>query len=317
MALVGIAVLTVGMLAGVAGASGSTTAVTFVPLSPAKVILNNVTIAAHKSNSPVVIGGTTTVPANATTVELLVTAKGPSIGTLNFYPMLNPGGGSGQSLSYPGSNVVASTTIQENVGQAGELTFYNNGIGSAVVAAKIIGYSTQVTAGDINGVGGTAGQVLTNDGAGGASWQPDGQAYSSNSGSYVIFLSTTSYSTIGTLTVPAGTYAVNVSAEAQSYNAGQQILVGCRLLSPTGAIVHNVFATTTGDASLSETGVISTTGGNITEVCQGYTGGPYTGSPTAGVANIVAVRVGSATGAVVTARRSAPAGVSGFRFPTK
>ena len=171
MALVATAVLAVGMLAGVAGASGSTTNVTFVPLTPTKLLLSNVTIASKKTNSPVVIGGTTTVPADATTVELTVSAKGASAGTLQFYPALNPSGGSGQTLAYPGSNVVVSTTIQENVGQSGELTFYNNGIGSAVVTARIIGYSTQVTAGDINGVGGTSGQVLTNDGSGGAAWQ--------------------------------------------------------------------------------------------------------------------------------------------------
>ena len=170
MALVGVAVLAVGMLAGVAGASGTTTNVTFVPLSPAKVILSNVNIGANKTSSAVVIGGTTTVPSNATTVQLTVTAKGASIGTLNFYPTLNPSGGSGQTLAYPGSNVAASTTIQENVGQASSLTFANSGIGTATVTAKITGYSTQVTAGDINGVGGTNGQVLTNDGAGGAAW---------------------------------------------------------------------------------------------------------------------------------------------------
>lgn len=298
IALVGTAILAVGMLAGVAGASGSTTNVKFIALSPAKTILSNVTIAAHKTNSPVVIGGSTTVPADATTVELAVSAKGPSIGTLNFYPALNPSGGSGQTLAYPGSNVVATTTIQENVGQSGELTFSNNGIGSAVVTAKIIGYSTQVTAGDINGVGGTAGQVLTNDGAGGASWQSQGQAYSSNSGNYVIFLSTSSYTPIGTLTVPAGTYAVNVSAEVQANSFGSTYQVGCELFSPANNYVQQTFATTTGDAAISQTGVITTTGGTITEGCLAYTPGA-----TAGAANIVAVKVGSATGAVVNAAR--------------
>lgn len=171
LALVATAVLGVGAIAGVAGATGSTTEVSFVALSPARTVLSNASIAANKTNSPVVIGSTTTVPSNATAVQLTVTAKGASSGTLAFYPALNPSGGSGQSLHYPGSNLVATTTIQENVGQAGELTFFNNGAGSATVTAKITGYSTQVTAGDINGVGGTSGQLLTNDGAGGAVWQ--------------------------------------------------------------------------------------------------------------------------------------------------
>ncbi|MGN6723931.1 MAG: hypothetical protein ACTHJM_15080 [Marmoricola sp.] len=171
LALVAMAVLAVGMIAGVAGASGTTTDVTFVPLSPAKVLLNGASIASKKTNSPVVIGGTTTVPADATTVELTVSVKGASSGTLDFFPAMNIPGGSGQTLTYPSGNVVVTGTIQENVGQSGELTIYNAGLGTAVVTAKIIGYSTQVTAGDINGVGGTSGQVLTNDGSGGASWQ--------------------------------------------------------------------------------------------------------------------------------------------------
>lgn len=313
MTLVGIAVLTVGMLAGVAGASGNTTSVSFVSLSPAKTILSNVTIAAHKTNSPIVIGGSTTVPADATTVQLLVTAKGPSIGTLNFYPALNPSGGSGQTLAYPGSNVVATATIQENVGQSGELTFLNNGIGSAVVTAKIIGYSTQVTAGTINGVGGTAGQVLTNDGAGGASWQTQGQAYSSNGGNYVSFLSSTyPGTTIGSLTVPAGTYAVTASSEVQSFTSGTSVMAYCQLLSPANNLIQGNFTSTTGDAVTSQTGVVTTTGGTITEKCTGYNSGA-----TAGVSNIVAIQVGQATGAVVNMAKVAPKPNSSGRFATK
>jgi hypothetical protein len=97
---------------------------------------------------------------------------------LAFYPTGNPGGGSGQALSYPSGNVLASARIEENVGQSSELTFANNGSGSVVVTATLIGYSTQATAGDINGTGGTTGQVLTDNGAGGAQWEtlPPGSA---------------------------------------------------------------------------------------------------------------------------------------------
>lgn len=149
--------------------SGSTTNVSFVTLTPAHKLLSNTAISANKSTSPVVIGGTTTVPSNATTVQLTVSAKGAAAGTLNFYPAGNPSGGSGQSLSWTAGATV-SGTIQENVGMSGELTFANSSTGSVAVTAAIIGYSTQVTDGDISGVDGTSGQVLTNTGAGG-SWQ--------------------------------------------------------------------------------------------------------------------------------------------------
>jgi hypothetical protein len=131
------------------------------------------TFAANKTDSVVVIGSSTTVPSDATTVQLNVAAKGTKGGVIAVYPAGNPAGGSGQSLAYAAGSVLASTTVEENAGQAGELTFANSGVASATVTASVTGYSTQVTAGDINGVGGTAGQALTNTGSG-AAWGPAG-----------------------------------------------------------------------------------------------------------------------------------------------
>ena len=271
MALVATAVLAVGMLAGVAGASGSTTNVTFVPLSPAKLLLSNTSIASHKSTSPVVIGAATTVPADATTVELTVSAKGATGGTLNFYPALNVAGGSGQTLTYPSGSVLVSTTIQENVGQSGELTFYNGGSGTAVVTAKIIGYSTQVTAGDINGVGGSAGQVLTNTGSG-AYWAPaGGSAYASTNFNSAINLGTSlSWVTVASITVPAGLYLVSGSAVA--FTPGTSTRTLCYLISPTGAEINYGVADTSNTTTAAETmamsGLLGTGGGTINLECQ-------------------------------------------------
>ena len=223
MALVATAVLAVGMLAGVAGASGTTTNVSFVALSPAKLLLSNVSIVSKKTNSPVVIGGATTVPSDATTVELQVSAKSATAGTLDFYPALNPTGGSGQTLAYPSGNVLATATIQENVGQSGEVTIYNAGSATAVVTVKILGYSTQVTAGDINGVGGTAGQVLTNDGNGGTSWQTVGPSVSSKNGSRHI-----------------GYYAPSI-VDAVNLHAGAYHVVGTYNLSSTTVDIADCF----------------------------------------------------------------------------
>jgi len=174
MVLLGVGGLAIGLIAGNAigtPPTTSTTDVSFVALNPAHKVLSAATIGANKTSSPVVAGGATTVPTNATVVRLTVTAKGAAGGVLNFYPAQNVSGGSGQFLSYPSGSVSVSTTIEENIGQADELTFANSGSGSVVVTATITGYSTQVTAGTINGSGGSAGQVLTNDGAGGAVWQ--------------------------------------------------------------------------------------------------------------------------------------------------
>jgi hypothetical protein len=161
----------------------SVTNVTMIPLSvPHKVA--SVTIAANKTYSTQVSGANTTVPANATTVQLLVTAKGAVGGSLNFYPAGNPSGASGQTLTYPAGNVLASTTIQEKIGEASKLTISNASAGSAVVTATLNGYSTQVTYADVNGVGGNAGDLLVNTGSG-AQWQapPNTVPGPSNNGS--------------------------------------------------------------------------------------------------------------------------------------
>jgi hypothetical protein len=144
------------------------TNVTMIPLTTAHKVAN-VTIAANKTYSTQVSGANTTVPANATTVQLTVTAHGAAGGTLDFYPAGNPSGGSGQMVFYPAGNVLSSAIVEEKIGEASKLTIVNNSSGSAVVTATLNGYSTQVTYADVNGVGGSPGDVLTNTGAG-AQW---------------------------------------------------------------------------------------------------------------------------------------------------
>jgi hypothetical protein len=216
-------------IVGVAGASPttSTSDVAFIPLTVPHKVLSNTTIAANKTTSAVVIGGSTTVPSDATSVQLTVSAKGTKAGTLNFYPTGNLAGSSGQTLSYPAGNGLVSTTIHENVGESGKLTVANAGAGSAVVTATISGYSTQVTAGDVNGVGGSGGQLLTNNGAGGASWTTQGQAYLSQGnspGSLPNF-----FVVVDQLTLPAGPYFLHADIQGSSLAAG---LVECAFVGP-------------------------------------------------------------------------------------
>jgi hypothetical protein len=83
----------------------------------------------------------------------------------------------------------ATATIDVNVGLVDEVTVAN-GAGASTASASVTGYSTQVTDGDINGVDGTSGQVLTNTGTG-ANWQslpaslpPNGAAGGALTGTY-------------------------------------------------------------------------------------------------------------------------------------
>ena len=154
-----------GATAALADPPAPQTQVTIIPLTLAHKVAN-VTIAANKTYSTQVSGANTTVPANATTVQITVTAKGAAGGTIDIYPAGNPSGGSGQTVSFPAGNVLSSNIVEEKIGEASKVTFLNNSAGSAVVTATLNGYSTQVTYADINGAGGTNGQVLTNTGTG-------------------------------------------------------------------------------------------------------------------------------------------------------
>jgi hypothetical protein len=166
--VVGLALGAMGTGALASPSGGSTTNVSFVSLTPAFKLLANRSFAANAQYSPVVIGGSTKVPTNATTVQIVVTASSKSGGDMGFWPTGNVNGRSGQILSW-GPGHTATMTIQENVGVANELTFAN-GNGATTASATITGYSTQVTAADVSPVDGTAGQVLTNTGAG-AEWR--------------------------------------------------------------------------------------------------------------------------------------------------
>jgi hypothetical protein len=273
----------------VAAPTSSTTNVDFAPLTPPHKVLSSTAIGAGKTKSAVVIGGTTTVPADATTVQLTVTVTGTAAGTLNFYPAGRPSGASGQTLSWaPGAT--ASTTIEENVGQSGELTVANSSTASAKVTATLIGYSTEVTAGDINGTGGSAGQVLTNTGTG-AQWQTMGRAVASgfccDSG-----LSAAGLVAIDAVTVPAGSYAVSADVVYQ----GASYTIQCFLFAPTSGSVIATATVASGSAaygSIPLQGLLTTTGGTVGLACKESALGGSVHSDT-----LVAVQVNSASGSV-------------------
>jgi hypothetical protein len=98
--------------------------------SPHKV-LSNATITANGSSSPVVAGGSTTVPTNADYVGLQVSVKGTTkSGTLSV---------GGDQLLY-GAGSQASGFFIEAVGPSDQVTFRNVGSGSVIVNATIGAY---------------------------------------------------------------------------------------------------------------------------------------------------------------------------------
>jgi hypothetical protein len=151
-------------------ATSSTTGVAFTPLTPVKAVTGGTSVGANGTYLFVGSGTTSTVPTNATAVQLAVTVKGTKAGTLSFYPNGDQANASPQTLSWAagGSN---AGTVAVNIGVRNKVVVANASLAAATVGIKITGYSTQVTAAGVNGSGGTANQVLTNNGNGTTSWK--------------------------------------------------------------------------------------------------------------------------------------------------
>jgi hypothetical protein len=299
LAAIGLSV-TFTMAADASG-GGSTTDVHFLSLAPPFKLFTNHAFAANSSFSAVVIGGSTTVPSNATTVELDLTAGGASSGVMNIVPA-GASGGSGQFLEW-GAGSSNSQTIEENVGTKDELTFALQG-GAAKATATIIGYSTQVTDGDISGLdgntgqvltdngsgaswenpsvgsggisgaGGSAGQVLTNNGSGGAVWQGSsvdpatGWTQASGGGIPIETGSPTNETTVASVTLPAGSYYLSfdgtVTAGATSTS------VSCEIWSPqAGTIDGSELSVAAGqDSTMAIQGLSTSAAGTFTVRCE-------------------------------------------------
>lgn len=134
-------------------------------------VLSNASIARAATNSPVVIGGSTTVPSDATSVAMTVAVKSTAAGSLSIFPADHPASTTVDAVGFPAGSVVVTHVTEQSPGLSGKVSFRNNGTATATVTVTITGYSTQTTASNISGSGGIAGQVLTNTGTG-AVWAP-------------------------------------------------------------------------------------------------------------------------------------------------
>ena len=290
--------VTLGMFAG-ANPPASTTDVHFVALATPYKLFTAKSFAKNTSYSAVVVGGATKIPTNATTVEINLEVGGSTSGSLGVYPTGNPGGNSNPDISW-GAGETNTETIGENVGLSDEVTFLV-GESGAKATATILGYSTQVTDGDVSGLDGSSGQVLTDTGSGAAWANPSvgageitptggtsGQVLT-NTGSAAAWETpptTTTYTNIadgvaigeGTIvnsvTVPAGTYVVTDSMEEVASFA---VHPSCSIEAPDGNGGISYTVTTELDTadgyyigSVSPNAVITTsTGGSISLFCQG------------------------------------------------
>jgi hypothetical protein len=149
--------------------AGSPPSAGYIPLTPVHKILSSASIGANATTSPIAIGGSTTVPSNATAVQMTVTVNDTRAGSLHIFPAGDPTAGGATAVSFL-ANTATTETVTETVGKSSEISFQNTAASTATVTVTLIGYSTQITASNISPDGGTAGQVLTNSGTG-VSWQ--------------------------------------------------------------------------------------------------------------------------------------------------
>jgi hypothetical protein len=326
----GGAVLAAAMLTGVAGASGSSNPdlVTFTPVSPAYKLVTNGSISAHSSKSFTVAGAPTTIPDDATSVELTLSVHGAQNGELTIFPTGNPSDNS-QFIDWLAGHSNFGDPRQ-NVGLKNQVTFANSSAGSAIVTATIIGYSTQVTAdgistfdafpgevlvagpdtaqwglvgtNSIDPSGGNPGDVLTNDG-GGASWAPStgGTGYVSSQCCNTP-VPNLGFGTVDSLTVPAGTYQVSFTAAYRS-SASAQLAFQCVIVSPGGFTSAGAEGEAAGPTitvgSLADQMMLQTSGGTIKVNCNAFgTGGGFLDHDT-----LSAVQLSAANGAVVPQTR--------------
>jgi hypothetical protein len=236
-------IVSVGFTLAAAQGPDSTTDVSFVNLATPYALFSNKTITETSPYSAVVIGGTTPVPSDATTVDLDVEAGGTIGGQMAFYPAGNAADGSGEYVTWNAGGT-GTGQVQVNIGTKNEVTFAvgahvsgprkgasaNATTISAKTTVTITGYSTQVTDGDVSGLDGTSGQVLTNNGTG-ASWEnpPTTTAYSSSAFDVAIGAAQV---TVDSVNVPPGSYVVTDSFNAIAPNVD---FVSCQLYAPDGA----------------------------------------------------------------------------------
>jgi len=266
------ALAAVGICAGYLLIGNNAAAAGIVPVAP-HALQTNTSVAANKSVTPVVSGGATTVPTDATRVQFAITVTKPTAtGTLIAYPTDNAAAASGSVAFTAGGT--GTGTLTESVGLSNKVTFVNQSSGTILLTVKITGYSTEVRASDVSGTGGTSGQVLTNTGAG-ASWQAPGHAYEQSVGVSQFTLNESSFTTVSSLTVPAGSYLVTWVATAFT-NANSPDFFGCYLRAPSGNQLQGINGSSGSadpQSTVSAQGLLTTTGGAITVICIGGSSG--------------------------------------------
>ncbi len=264
--VVGVAVAVVGLTAvgvGIAEASSSASSV-YSAIAPVTVLGRS--LAAH-STTDVTVAGVGSVPSNATSVQLSVTAlSGTTTSSMYVYATGDTKPTSANVRWQTGETVTIPVTVA--VGTSGDVRLTTDG-GVVTVKVAVVGYFSPTP-------------------------PPGGASYVSRPVAAVGVNNTAT--TVATLSVPAGSYEVQGRIYAfynQDTGADQ---VRCEIDDPSSNKVDAAFADLTGvapDMTISLFGLDTTSGGTISLVCSDGTGGLVVGAYTIG---LLAVQVSSTSG---------------------
>jgi hypothetical protein len=252
-------------------------------------VLNKVSVAAHASRSVVVIGGTTTVPTYANSVQETVTVtSGTGAGNLTAYPAGSPS--TTPLIGFDGKTTASTSTVLQ-VGNSNEDTFVNNSATAITLTVALTAYSNQGPAGP-QGQPGPAGpsgptgpqglQGPTGPAGAAGPTGPQGLAGISHAyyGSQDVLspLNTSTGAQVSTPTVPAGSYYISGSVvfEDESSTDGASTPY-CELIGPydTGG-ADAALPGNRGGVSLSADAVVTLSSpAKISMWCQDLGGGTY------------------------------------------
>jgi hypothetical protein len=261
---IGVAFGTIGV---VGLASGTTTPTPSVYSAVAPVTVLGRSLAAN-SNTDVTVAGVDSVPSNATSVQLSVTAlDGTATSSMYVYPTGATQPTSANVRWTTGETVTIPVTVA--VGTAGKVRLTTDG-GTVTVKVAVVGYFSPTPA-------------------------PGPAGYAAEVGSVAIIDEEDGGTTIASLDVPAGTYEVQFKA-SMSLGSSASDSVICYLEGPASETIDDVtmyLASGTHEGIMSLVGLDTTTGGALTAYCY-----DTDSSVDAYNVQLVAVQLSSATGAV-------------------
>jgi hypothetical protein len=263
VAIVGVgAGFVAATVAGVGLASGTTspTPSVYSAITPVTVLGKSL---AADSNTDVTVAGVDSVPSNATSVQLSVTAlSGTTTSSMYVYPTGATKPTSANVRWQTGQTITIPVTVA--VGTSGKIRLTTDG-GTVTIKVALVGYFSPGSA-NAGYAAGHSHESVTDTGG-----------------------------TIASLTVPAGTYEVNGKAD-MNLTSGTSDEITCFLGDPASDSIDSstVFVDTDSpESTLALTGLDTTSGGTMAFECD-----DSSSNATAFTVQLVAIQLGSATGEV-------------------